>query len=213
MDSMSVRIGRDSLGEVRIPADALYGPQTQRAVENFPVSGLRLPRAFIRAQGLIKASAAHANMTCGQLDERKARAIIQAAEEVIEGKWDGQFVVDAFQAGAGTSQNMNANEVIANRATQLLGGQIDQMLVHPNDDVNMAQSTNDTIHVAINISRCRAGPARALACVGPYGKSAVGKVRAVYGDHQGRAHTFAGCRPDSHGTGIFRLRAKLCKCT
>ncbi|CAM5795625.1 fumarate lyase [Brevibacillus borstelensis AK1] len=152
MDSMSVRIGRDSLGEVRIPADALYGPQTQRAVENFPVSGLRLPRAFIRAQGLIKASAAHANMTCGQLDERKARAIIQAAEEVIEGKWDGQFVVDAFQAGAGTSQNMNANEVIANRATQLLGGQIDQMLVHPNDDVNMAQSTNDTIHVAINIA-------------------------------------------------------------
>ncbi|MEJ8547042.1 aspartate ammonia-lyase [Brevibacillus borstelensis] len=149
---MSVRIGKDSLGEVRIPADALYGPQTQRAVENFPISGLRLPRAFIRAQGLIKASAAHANMTCGQLDERKARAIIKAAEEVIEGKWDDQFVVDAFQAGAGTSQNMNANEVIANRATQLLGGEIEHGLVHPNDDVNMAQSTNDTIHVAINIA-------------------------------------------------------------
>ncbi|USG64496.1 class II fumarate hydratase [Brevibacillus ruminantium] len=149
---MSIRIGVDSLGEVKIPGDALYGPQTQRAVENFPISGLRLPRAFIRAQGLIKASAAYSNMVNGQLDEKKARAIIQAAEEVIEGKWDDQFVVDAFQAGAGTSQNMNANEVIANRATQLLGGQIDQGLIHPNDEVNMAQSTNDTIHVAINIA-------------------------------------------------------------
>lgn len=152
MNDQAVRIGRDSLGEVRIPANALYGPQTQRAVENFPISGLRLQRAFIRAQGLIKASAAYANMVTGQLDEQKARAIIQAAEEVIAGMWDHQFVVDAFQAGAGTSQNMNANEVIANRATQLLGGQIDQGLVHPNDHVNMAQSTNDTIHVAINIA-------------------------------------------------------------
>jgi fumarate hydratase class II len=146
------RIGRDSLGEVNIPAAALYGPQTQRAVQNFPISGLRLPRSFIRAQGVIKASAAYANMCCGQLDEAKAQAIIRAAEEVIEGKWDEQFVVDAFQAGAGTSQNMNANEVIANRASQLLGGGIDQGLVHPNDDVNKAQSTNDTIHVAINIA-------------------------------------------------------------
>jgi fumarate hydratase class II len=152
METEAYRIGRDSLGEVKIPASAMYGPQTQRAVENFPISGLRLPRAFIRAQGLIKASAAYANMHLKQLDEPRAKAIIQAAEEVIEGKWDDQFVVDAFQAGAGTSQNMNANEVIANRATQLLGGTMGTGAVHPNDHVNMAQSTNDTIHVAINIA-------------------------------------------------------------
>jgi len=150
METEQYRVGRDSLGEVKIPASALYGPQTQRAVENFPISGLRLPRAFIRAQGLIKASAAYANTLLKQLDEPRGRAIIQAAEEVIEGRWDSQFVVDAFQAGAGTSQNMNANEVIANRASQLLGGE--PGTVHPNDHVNMAQSTNDTIHVAINIA-------------------------------------------------------------
>lgn len=146
------RISTDSLGQVKVPKNALYGPQTQRAVENFPISGLRLPRSFIRAQGIIKASAAAANRDLRQLDERIANAIILAAEEVIEGKWDAQFVVDVFQAGAGTSQNMNANEVIANRATEMLGGRYGDNIVHPNDHVNMAQSTNDTIHVAINIA-------------------------------------------------------------
>lgn len=150
---MSHRIMKDTLGEVRVPAEAYYGPQTQRARENFPISGLRLPRAFIRAQGIIKAAAAHANQQVGMLDERRARAIIEAAEEVIGGRWDDHFVVDVYQAGAGTSQNMNANEVIANRAAELLGGQVgDTHLVHPNDHVNMAQSTNDTIHAAINIA-------------------------------------------------------------
>ncbi|HJV47364.1 MAG TPA: class II fumarate hydratase [Bacillota bacterium] len=149
---MKYRVERDSLGEVWVPASAYYGPQTQRAVENFPISGLRLPRAFIRAQGLIKVSAAMANMETGELDSKTAKAIIQAAEEVIEGKWDSYFVVDVFQAGAGTSQNMNANELIANRATELLGGSRYDHTVHPNDHVNRAQSTNDTIHVAINIA-------------------------------------------------------------
>lgn len=149
----SYRIARDSLGEVKVPEEAYYGAQTQRAVHNFPISGLRLPRPFIRAQGLIKAACARANWETGGLEERVAKAIIQAAEEVIEGKWDDQFVVDAYQAGAGTSQNMNANEVIASRAAELLGGKRGEYtLVHPNDHVNMAQSTNDTIHVAINIS-------------------------------------------------------------
>lgn len=148
-----VRIQQDSLGTVRIPADRLYGAQTQRAVENFPISGRTLPRRFIRAQGLIKAAAAHANMMCGDLDERRAHAIIQAAEEVIEGRWDEHFVVDVYQAGAGTSQNMNANEVIANRAIQILGGSLgDISAIHPNDHVNQGQSTNDTIHVAMNIA-------------------------------------------------------------
>lgn len=152
-----VRISKDSLGEVTVPADAYYGPQTERARHNFPISGLRLPRRFIRAQGIIKRAAAIANRNLGELDQVKANAIIQAAEEVIAGKFDDHFVVDVYQAGAGTSQNMNANEVIANRSCELLGGERgDTSLVHPNDHVNMAQSTNDTIHVAINIAAMEA---------------------------------------------------------
>jgi fumarate hydratase class II len=147
------RIAHDTLGEVKVPEDAYYGAQTARAVENFQISGQRLPRSFIRAQGIIKAAATTANRDTGALDEKVANAIIKAAEEVIEGTLDDHFVVDAYQAGAGTSQNMNANEVIANRAAELLGGKLgDTSLVHPNDHVNMGQSTNDTIHVAINIA-------------------------------------------------------------
>ncbi|MGZ4112464.1 MAG: lyase family protein, partial [Tumebacillaceae bacterium] len=123
MTSESFRVSRDSLGEVKVPVAAYYGPQTERAVHNFPISGLRLPRRFIRAQGIIKLCAAKANRQVGALDAKVADAIIQAALEVIDGKFDDHFVVDVYQAGAGTSQNMNANEVIANRATELLGGQ------------------------------------------------------------------------------------------
>ena len=130
---------------------ALFGAQTQRAVENFPISGLRPWRAFIWSMAIIKRAAAEVNRDLGLLENEKASAIIQAAEEVMSGKWDNQFVVDPFQAGAGTSHNMNTNEVIANRATQILGGEIGQYLVHPNDHVNMAQSTNDTIPTAIRL--------------------------------------------------------------
>jgi fumarate hydratase class II len=151
------RIARDSLGEVKVPADAYYGPQTERAKHNFPISGLRLPFRFVRAQGIIKRAAAIANRDVGDLDAEKAAAIVQAADEVIEGKFNPHFVVDVYQAGAGTSQNMNANEVIANRACEILGGKRgDASLVHPNDHVNMAQSTNDTIHVAMNIAAMEA---------------------------------------------------------
>jgi fumarate hydratase, class II len=147
------RIARDSLGELEIPANAYYGAQTARAVANFPISGLRLPRAFIRAQGIVKWAAAKAHAALGVMDASKASAICTAAEEVISGKFDKWFVVDVYQAGAGTSQNMNANEVIASRAAELLGGTPgDVGLVHPNDDVNRSQSTNDTIHVAMNIA-------------------------------------------------------------
>jgi fumarate hydratase class II len=147
------RIAKDTLGEVQVPADAYYGAQTQRAVENFPISGQKLPSSFIKAQAIIKASAAHSNKTCGDLNPQKSDGIIQAAEEVLNGKWEDQFVVDAYQAGAGTSQNMNMNEVLASRAAEILGGQKgDYSLVHPNDDVNMSQSTNDTIPAAIQIS-------------------------------------------------------------
>lgn len=154
---MDYRVQKDSLGEVRVPIDAYYGAQTQRAVENFPISGIKLPRRFIRAQGIIKYSAAFANKEVGVLEQHIADAIMEAAKEVMDGKWDTQFVVDVYQAGAGTSQNMNANEVIANRAIEILNGKKgDTAIIHPNDHVNMAQSTNDTIHVAINIAAAEA---------------------------------------------------------
>jgi aspartate ammonia-lyase len=149
--SPKTRRESDSLGEIDVPSEALYGAQTQRAVENFPISGLRPWRAFIWSMATIKRAAAAVNRQLGLLDAEFAEAIIRAADEVIEGKWDDQFVVDPFQAGAGTSHNMNTNEVIANRATQLMGGELGEYLVHPNDHVNMAQSTNDTIPTAIRL--------------------------------------------------------------
>ena len=142
---------RDSLGDLEVPNEALYGIQTQRAVQNFPISGLRPWRAFIWSMGLIKLCAAEVHRELGMLEVRLANAIIQAAQEVINGQWDNQFVVDPFQAGAGTSHHMNVNEVIANRATQILGGQAGEYWVHPKDHVNMAQSTNDTIPTAIRL--------------------------------------------------------------
>lgn len=148
-----MRIERDTLGEVKLPDDVYYGAQTKRAVDNFPVSGLRLPRRFIKAQGTIKLAAARANGSLGLLSRKMLKAIERASIEVINGTHDEQFVVDVYQAGAGTSQNMNANEVIANRAIELLGGDKgDYGVVHPNDHVNMAQSTNDTIPTSIYIS-------------------------------------------------------------
>ncbi len=143
----------DTLGEVRVPLGAYYGAQTRRAVENFPISGIHLQHEFVTAQAIIKYAAARANMECGALDKKIGDAIVSAAEEVISGKLADQFVVDLFQAGAGTSQNMNMNEVLANRAAEILGGKKGEYKrVHPNDHVNMAQSTNDTIHVAIHIA-------------------------------------------------------------
>ncbi|NLF12221.1 MAG: aspartate ammonia-lyase [Anaerolineaceae bacterium] len=148
-----VRIEKDSLGEVRVPAGALYGAQTQRAVENFPVSGMRPYRAFVWSMAVIKQAAALVHVDLGLLAEERGQAIVQAAGEVAAGRWDDQFVVDPFQAGAGTSHHMNVNEVIANRASQILGARLDdpQKPVHPNDHVNMAQSTNDTIPTAIRL--------------------------------------------------------------
>ena len=141
------RIEKDSLGSVRVPAGALYGAQTQRAVENFPVSGLRFPRSFLRALGLIKACAASVNRGLKLMDPRMAAAIELAAMEVARGRRDDQFPLDIFQTGSGTSTNMNANEVIAALASRRLGRK-----VHPNDDVNRSQSSNDVIPTAIHVS-------------------------------------------------------------
>ncbi len=147
------RIEKDSMGEMKVPANAYYGPQTARAVENFPISSLRFARRFIRALGLIKAAAARANHRLKLLDEKRAKAIEQAALEVAEGRFDAEFVVDVFQTGSGTSTNMNANEVIAARAIEILGGKRgDKDLVHANDHVNMGQSTNDVFPTAIHVS-------------------------------------------------------------
>ena len=147
------RIEIDSIGEVKVPAGALYAAQTQRALENFPITGMKPLPAFIWSITLVKRAAAEVNMELGLLDEKVARAIIEAGDEILAGRHHEHFVVDPFQAGAGTSHNMNANEVMANRASQILGYAIDvsDKPVHPNDHVNMAQSTNDTIPSAIRL--------------------------------------------------------------
>ena len=147
------RLERDSMGEMAVPAAALYGAQTARAVENFNISGWRMPREFIAALGLIKRTAAEVHRDAGRLEAKLAGAIIAAAGEVAEGALDDHFVVDVFQTGSGTSTNMNANEVIASRAAQLLGGRAgDRGLVHPNDHVNLAQSSNDVIPSALHVA-------------------------------------------------------------
>jgi len=141
------------MGEVQVPGNALYGAQTQRAAENFPISNLRFPREFIRALGLIKVSAARANMDLGLLEKKIGDAIVKASQEVIDGKLDEHFVLDIFQTGSGTSTNMNANEVISNRAIQILGGVLgSKKPVHPNDHVNMGQSSNDVIPSAMHVA-------------------------------------------------------------
>jgi fumarate hydratase class II len=150
------RTESDSLGEMQVPASAYYGAQTARAVENFPISNLRFPRQFIRALGLIKKHASRANASLGLLPALLPEAIEEAAQEVIDGKLDAHFVVDIFQTGSGTSTNMNANEVIANRATELLGGKRGDKLVHPNDHVNRGQSSNDVIPTAIHLAALEA---------------------------------------------------------
>jgi fumarate hydratase, class II len=144
---------RDSMGEVEVPRDALFGAQTRRALDNFPVSELRKPRRFVQALGAIKLEAANVNHELGLLDEEVKDAIVEAAEEVVDGVHDNQFVVDVFQTGSGTSTNMNANEVISNRAIQIKGGELgSKEPVHPNDHVNMGQSSNDVIPTAIHLS-------------------------------------------------------------
>jgi fumarate hydratase, class II len=143
---------QDSMGEMQVPLEAYYGAQTARAVENFPISNLRFSRRFIRALGLIKKHAARTNETLGLLPKEISSAVQKAAEEVVAGKLDDQFVVDVFQTGSGTSTNMNANEVIANRAIEILGGKRGDKSVHPNDHVNRGQSSNDVIPSAIHLA-------------------------------------------------------------
>ncbi|MCB0098724.1 MAG: aspartate ammonia-lyase, partial [Caldilineaceae bacterium] len=147
MSEQSYRIEHDSLGEIKVPANALYAAQTQRAVENFPISDLRFPRMFIRALGMIKGAAAAVNLDLGLMEAQMAAAIQKAAQEVADGQYDADFPLDIFQTGSGTSTNMNANEVLATLASRHLGAN-----VHPNDHINMSQSSNDVIPTAIHVS-------------------------------------------------------------
>ena len=182
------RIEKDSLGEVHVPAGAYYGAQTQRAVQNFNISGLRPWRAFIWSMAAIKWGAAAVNRDLGLLPEELAGPILKAAREVMDGRWDAQFVVDPIQAGAGTSHTMNANEVIANRATEIMGGGPGEYRVRPNDHVNMAQSTNDTIPTAIRLG-CLWRLDELLAALG--GLASALEVKAVEFDDvvkSGRTH-------------------------
>ena len=156
------RIEHDSMGDVHVPADAYYGAQTQRAVENFPISGWRLPSSMISAMGMVKYACGVANRDLGKLtgsgknplDDARVDAMLKAAQEVVEGGLADQFPVDVFQTGSGTSSNMNVNEVISSRATEIAGGDRTSAdkLVHPNDHVNMGQSTNDTFPTAIHVA-------------------------------------------------------------
>lgn len=150
--SSDYRIEKDSMGEMSVPANAYYGAQTARAIENFPISRLRFHRPMIKALGLLKMAAAETNVELGKLDPKIGKAIQEAAQEVADGKWDNQFVVDIFQTGSGTSTNMNTNEVIANRAIEISGGTPGDKSIHPNDHVNLGQSSNDIIPSAIHLA-------------------------------------------------------------
>ncbi len=175
------RLERDTLGNVPVPARALYGAQTARALRNFPISGLTASPAYLQATVRIKIAAARANAQLGLLPRRKARAIERAAREVLAGRHPGQFPVDVYQAGAGTSHHMNVNEVLANRAAELLGGRRgDRAVVDPNDDVNMAQSTNDVVPTAMRLAALELGP------------EAAGALRSLAGTFAGKARAWQG---------------------
>ncbi len=181
------RMERDSLGQVLVPDGALYGAQTQRALENFPISGQRFPRGFIRAMGLVKQAAALTNAELGLLGQEPADAIAAAAAEVAEGKWDGEFLLDVYQTGSGTSTNMNANEVVARRAEELLASR--GIRVHPNDHVNLGQSSNDVIPTVIHVAARTAMEEELLPALEALREALVEKARAF--DHvvkSGRTH-------------------------
>ena len=148
-----MRKEKDTMGVMQVPDDAYYGAQTQRAIENFPISGITISKSMIRALGIIKRSASMVNHKLGILDEERKNAIVQAADEIIDGKFDDQFPVDIYQSGSGTSSNMNCNEILSNRASESMGGTIGSKdPVHPNDHVNLGQSSNDVIPTAIHIA-------------------------------------------------------------
>jgi len=190
MPDAKTRIERDTMGEMEVPADAYYGASTQRAVVNFPISGLRMPRRFIRALGLIKGAAATVNRDLGLLDRGLAEAIAKASREVADGALDAHFPLDVFQTGSGTSTNMNANEVIANRAAELLGAaRGSRGTVHPNDHVNLGQSSNDVIPTALHLAAWLAIREELAPAVGALRDELAAKAKELWGVIKtGRTH-------------------------
>ena len=190
MPDAKTRIERDTMGEMEVPADAYYGASTQRAVVNFPISGLRMPRRFIRALGLIKGAAATVNGDLGLLDRGLAEAIAKASREVADGALDAHFPLDVFQTGSGTSTNMNANEVIANRAAELLGAaRGSRGTVHPNDHVNLGQSSNDVIPTALHLAAWLAIREELAPAVGALRDELAAKAKELWGVIKtGRTH-------------------------
>ena len=196
------RIERDTMGEVALPVDALYGAQTQRAVENFPISGEPMPPEFIHALGLVKLAAARVNRELGLLPPDVAEAIERAARAVADGELDAQFPIDVFQTGSGTSSNMNANEVIAAVASSELGRR-----VHPNDEVNLGQSSNDVIPTVLHVSAVMAIEQRTDAGAALPARRAAPESRRIRRRGQDRPHPPDGRRADPAGPGVQRLRA------
>lgn len=187
---MAYRQEKDTMGTVRIPADAYYGPQTQRAMENFPISGIHMPRMFIHALALIKKTAAETNCELDLLDAKIANAIEQAARETIDGQFDDQFAVDVFQTGSGTSSNMNMNEVLATRANEILTGKKSSKVpVHPNDHVNQSQSSNDVIPTALHVATLQAIQFQLTPSLSALLKSLMAKATAFHDIYKiGRTH-------------------------
>ena len=195
------------MGEMAVPEEALYGAQTARAVENFPISGTGIGREMIRALGLIKKAAALVNREVGRLDPELCEAIAAAAEEVAQGDLDAHFPVDVFQTGSGTSSNMNANEVISNRAIQLLGGTVgSKSPVHPNDHVNMGQSSNDVFPTAIHVAALSEIQGGSAAGSGSSSPGAVPQVRELRRYREDRPNPLAGRHAHSTGAGVLGLR-------
>ncbi len=202
---MKTRMEKDSLGERPVPAEAYYGIQTQRALENYPISGLRAHERLIRAMGYIKKAAALANRELKLLDNRRAAAIIRAADEVIDGKLDDHFPVDIYQAGAGVSFHMNTNEVIANRAIEFLGGaRGDYSVVNPNDHVNFGQSTNDVFPTAMRLAR-DSSIRRSAGSDGDFGEIVCAQGERVRSHSEIRPHAHDGRGAHTTGAGVRGL--------
>ena len=208
------RIEKDSMGDVKVPAKAYYGAQTQRAVENFPISGQPLPTQLIHALGLVKVAAAIANHDLGKLKHDIAEPIILAAREVAAGKYDEEFPIDVYQTGSGTSSNMNANEVISNRAIEIIGGDRfdEKKPIHPNDHVNMGQSTNDMFPTAIHVAAGQAIAQGAHPRAAALPRRARREGEGVGRHHQDRPHASGRRDADPPGPGVQRLRPASWSC-
>ena len=210
---MDFRIETDSMGGVKVPTDKYYGAQTARSVMNFKIGGERFPRELIRALGILKKAAALTNKGLGILPPEKAELIVKAADEVIEGKLDDNFPLVVWQTGSGTQTNMNANEVISNRAIELAGGQIgSKKPIHPNDDVNKAQSSNDTFPTAMHIAAVEEIHRRLIPMITKLKDALAVKSEEFKEYNKNRKNPFNGCHSFNPWSGIFRLCSAVKQC-